>query len=187
MAFDPFSSPVDYIVLGGNRSPGIARIESIERSWVFENRRSDGQAGANKVFKGRDLSKISVRFELFDAADLAAWETFANAISYPDNITKKEVRGLDLVHPIVSLYGIKAVTLQKIGALTATSARVWSVSIDLEEWREPAPVVAKVKGAQSVPLREKPDSELTPLERELREARRELERQRAIDAAAGRP
>ena len=187
MAFDPFSSPVDHIVLGGHKSPGIARIEAIELAWNFENRRSDGQAGSNKLFKGRELSKVSVAFQLFDTADLAAWADFVRAISYPDNLTKKELRGLDLQHPIAALYNIKAVTLQRIGSLTASATRMWSVSIDLEEWREPKPVVAKVKGAQSVPLREKPDSELTPLERELREARRELERQRAIDAAAGKP
>lgn len=181
--FRPITQPVDEIVLGGFKTPGLAQVQGLGLEYDWEVRKGNGVSGATKVLKGRGLTKFTIKVTLYTEAEIAQWEEFVSKIRYPEKATTQTIKGYDVTHPLAAFYGVKAVTVSRIAPMEQSDNGSWETGLEVEEYREPVVVVRKASGSKASP---KP-SDVDPIfnNPELAEATKELERQRALNKAAG--
>src|SRR4051794_20757666 len=103
MRFDPITSPVDYIILAGAKSPGMADVGGASSKRNFDVRQSYGVTGARVVYKGNALSSFSVRIRLYSVEDWAAWDVWKLLLTRPPKRHGQVVKAdaLDIQHPIL--------------------------------------------------------------------------------------
>lgn len=181
--FKPLTQPVDEVVLGGFKTPGLAVVDGLGLEYDWEVRKGNGVSGATKVLKGRGLSKCTIKVTLYTETEIAAWEEFVSKVRYQEKAETQTIKGYDITHPLAAFYGVKSVTVSRILPMEQQSTGEWETGIECEEYREPVVVVRKASGSKASP---KP-SETDPIfnNPELAEATKELERQRALNKAAG--
>lgn len=152
MTWNPITAPVDYIVLAGSRSPGIAEIEGAESLRAFVVRQPPFSTGALIVHKRRELAEFTVRIRLYTLEDHAAWNAWRPIVdTAPDAF--KSAKGLDIQHPLLDPLGITAVVVKSVGQLMQTADGEWTVAIKFLEWRGlPKPSLAKVEGSKAEPV-----------------------------------
>lgn len=82
MPFDPINRPhdADYILLGGQRSPGLATVVDLSAPRRWDERRGAGQTGATIVFNGVGLARWKVRIRLYTAQDWEDWHAWKEIV-----------------------------------------------------------------------------------------------------------
>lgn len=153
MSWDPIANPVDYIVLGGKRSPGVATVSdwADEREWA--ERRSALMSGATLIYHGGPLLRGKVTLLLSTSEELAAWHTFKTMLERPpparpvtafaaassDTIVQRRPSGrvLDIAHPQLADLGVHRVVVGRRGQLEQVEPGVWSVETSFIEHRPP--------------------------------------------------
>ena len=83
MPWDPITQPVDYVLLAGQRSPGIATVEGASSPRAWDQRRGYGLSGATVVFRGLRLAQFKVFVRLCTEADWQAWEAWRPLVARP--------------------------------------------------------------------------------------------------------
>lgn len=140
-----YSEPVDVVVINGLESPGLCRIEQQPTiTNMFEDRGGRAISGRTKMYVGRELAKFSLQFDLFDDADLIGYLAWIESLRYRAGVSKKEVVGYPIIHPIVNAWQITRVTLLDDTAPKQSDQNLWTAFAKFEEWREPVVVVEKV-------------------------------------------
>ena len=149
MAFDPVAAPVDYVLLAGSRSPGIATIDgaSSPRSW--DERRGYGLSGATLVYKGLKLAKFTLELKLVTSEDFAAWDSWRPIVQRPP--AGQRPRALDIEHPITEMLGIRSVVVEDVLQPKQTGDGEWTIEIKLLEFRAPARAVVRPEGSADRP------------------------------------
>lgn len=136
-ARDLITAPVDFIVLAGQRSPGIATIENAEALRRLHERRAFGVAGATVIDQGGQLAHPVVRLEFTTPEQLDEWDTWKALLVRP---ASRSTQGMDIEHPILADLEIRSVLLEGRSQLTPDETGGISVVIKFCEYR--APVVA---------------------------------------------
>jgi hypothetical protein len=77
MTFDPLSSPVNYALLAGVRTPGICEVVGADSPRKIDVRRSYAMGGATAVYRGIDLSRPTLMLRLYTEQDWQDWAAFA--------------------------------------------------------------------------------------------------------------
>jgi hypothetical protein len=77
MTFQPIDDPVDYILLAGQQSPGLATIEGAGSPRRWEERRGYANSGSTIVYRGRGLAAFKVLIRLWEPEHFTAWETWS--------------------------------------------------------------------------------------------------------------
>lgn len=170
MAWDPISSPCDYIILAGKKSPGYAEVFGAWDERELAVRQPPFTTGAVILYKRRKLAEFSVRIRLYTLeqhAEFAAWRTIVDA--KPGVRTKPTA--LDIQHPLLEQLDIKAVVVKSVSQFDQTDHGEWSISIAfLESIPFPKQTLAKLEGAKAGPN--------DPVEQKIDENTAELQRLR---------
>lgn len=145
MTWNPNEEPVDYVELGGQRTPGLAEIIGAGSPRQWDEARGPGLSGARLRFRGLRLSHFILRIRLFTTADFEAWESFRDVVQRPP--LGERPRAIDIVHPITAGAGIRSAVVEDVSQLVQTDDGEWTVEIKLIEHRPPVPAAAVVDGS----------------------------------------
>lgn len=138
----------DYIVLGGLKSPGRARIVNAADPRKWDKRVGYGLSGAYLVYVSDELPTFSVMIDLTTAADFVAWIAFAAILEKP----KKGVRpskALGIQHPLLALppLRITEVVVADVSQFVLDEFGMYTCEIKLIRWGKPQPILTKPTAA----------------------------------------
>lgn len=150
MAFDPTKAPVDYILLAGRKSPGIADIERANSPRAWDERRGYGLSGATTIFRGVRLSHFTVKLRLYTAEHFAEWAGFAALVQKPP--IGERPKQLEIWHPILEDLGIVACGVEDVKQPVQTRDGEWTIEIAFIEYRKLTTALSRPDGAQARPV-----------------------------------
>ena len=174
--WNPIDNPQDYVMLGGQRTPGIATITGFRRPRRWDVRSSDGMAGANLVYRGQPLMTGKLIILLTSTEDFRAWESFRTVLAplppVPATATdaifvRQRGKFLDISHPQLDELNIHRVVVEEDGQLEQTDDGQWTVEISLKEHRPPVRVIQRPVATTSG------SPQMSAIDRELRDATNE--------------
>lgn len=176
--FDPFANPVDFVVIGGQRTPGIARILEADKLRRLHERRGYALSGASVRDLGDQLTHFKVRLTFFTSDHWEAWDAFRPLLARPPG---RSTSALDISHPILDLVGIRSVIPEKTGQPNE-SEDGYTIDLGFCEYRNPQPALDAVSSSAAVvtPGNGSPEQQIEALTRELHD-------EAALDAFAGAP
>lgn len=154
MTWNPIDTPQDYILLAGQKSPGIAEVSGASSIREWDVRKGYGIAGAYSVFKSLDLSRFSVTLRLYSRQDWADWGVWKKIV---DKLPKRRTGNgadsgcLDITHPLLEDVGIHAVGVAERLQPVQTGDGEWSIEIRFIEFRRPKLAIAAPDAAQAEP------------------------------------
>ncbi len=167
MSFDPITQPVDYILLAGQRSPGIAEISGASSPRRWDERKGFAQTGARVVFRGVGLAHFVVTLRLLTTQDWADWHAWRELVQRPPIGTY--ARAQDIWHPILEDLEVASAVVEDVGQPRQTGDGEWSIDIKFIEYRTPIPRIEPINGSEERPRR------LTGNELELERNRLEIQ------------
>lgn len=136
-AAELITSPVDTIVLAGQRSPGVATISGDALKRRLHQRRAFGVAGATAIDQGGELVPFNVHLEFTTSEQLEAWDAWKELLVRP---ASRQTVGQDIEHPVLADAGITQCLLEGRTLLEKDDYGKVSTTIKFLEFR--APVVA---------------------------------------------
>lgn len=161
------TAPVDYIVLAGERSPGIATVEGAELTRRLRERRAFGVAGATVIDQGAQLAHFTVTLRLLTTDDLDAWDEWKRLLVRP---ASRSTQGVDIEHPVLADLEIRSVLLESRSQLTQDDTGGQSVVIKFCEYRAPVVALAVPDGsAARSPQNGSPDQVIQQQDRQIQQ------------------
>ncbi len=153
-SYDPIVAPCDYILLAGQRSPGIAEVRGSSSKRAWDEREGFGISGSFSVFKGRRLSWFSVLLRLYSSEDWRGWYEWKRLV---DAIPKRRGGGkdsgyLDIWHPWLEANDIRAVAVAEVMQPDQTADGEHTIEIKFLEWRHPKLTLATPAAAEATPV-----------------------------------
>lgn len=165
MAFNPLSNPLDYIVLAGERSPGVATISGAGSPRKWEKRASYAYGGAIVVYRGIDLAAFTVTLSFTTEQHWQDWAAFRLLLHRPpqpnigagiERISPfgRRPSALDIWHPIVADLNITSVVVLDVLQPVQVADGEWSVDVKFQEYRRPRFALSRPDGSQDEPVSE---------------------------------
>lgn len=153
MAWDPITDPKDYILLGGQKSPGLADVSGASSPREWDERKGYGLSGSFSVFCGRRLAHFSVKLRLSTVEHWADWYAWKGIV---DKIPKRRGAGkdsgnLDIWHPVLEGLDIRAVGVAEVMQPEQTDHGEWTIEVKFIEFRHPRVTLAKPESAAATP------------------------------------
>lgn len=158
----------DYIVIGGDKSPGKATIRGLNSPRAWDIRKGYGLSGATVVPAGDELATFSVLFEFFDAGgtgvqktadQLQAW--YAYAAKYFDKSVRlvpgsNVPKALGIDHPILAAppHRVTEAVVKDVSQLEQDDYGGWSAEVFFLQYRKAKPALAAPNAA--IPAAAKP-------------------------------
>lgn len=179
MTWNPITTPVDYVLLAGARSPGIAELVNADNPREWTKQQGYGLTGQFAIFRGLVLSVFSVKIRLYTEEHWAAWNAWLPGISAPPTIQKPQA--FDIWHPQLEALGVKSVFVVNIKQGVQEDDGVWMHEIELSDYR-PRPKLSLIKpeGSKAGP------ASVDPYDIETDRLRGELQQQQlALDPLSG--
>lgn len=194
MVWNPFQTPIDYILIAGTRSPGIAKITTPPKTlFKWEEKSGRGSSGSHLVYTGQGVATIDVTLEFYDEADFEGWDVFKMLLGPPVTSSRSSTGGggesiltpettstvttskaIEVWHPQLIDRGITSVVVSEVGApepLDETG--VWGVKFQLKQYTPPAPSYSKTDGSDSTTTAQQELDD--PFDREARALTQQLE------------
>ena len=147
MSFEPLTTPIDHILLSGERSPGIASVTGADSERELQERRGYGLGGAFVVYKGIKLIEPKVTLKLVTVDDWNDWHEWRPVLSRPP--TGRRPQALDIWHPILEDQGVTSVLVKKVGQPVPSDDGSWTITIDFKEYRRPQRALATADGSST--------------------------------------
>ena len=146
---DPIDSLAqDVIVIGGDVSPGRARIRGAGSPRTWDVRQGYGFSGAFVVFTGAGLAKFEVEIALWLASQETDWERFAKKyLEKPPSGMRPKALGI--YHPLLTAppLNISAVVVEDVSQFEEDEYGLWTCVIKFLEYRQPKPILARPSAA----------------------------------------
>lgn len=155
MTFRPLTSPVDWIVLAGRRSPGLATIEGASTPRNFDERRGFGTGFATLRFRGVGLARFKVLLRLVSEQDWDDWHAWKGLVerpsveSDPRRPRRPQAPPMDIEHPILADLGISSAVVEDVVQPIQTGDGEWTVEIKFIEYRQPVRQLEETQGARA--------------------------------------
>jgi hypothetical protein len=149
MAWNPLDQPVDYIKLGGQRSPGLAEVLGATSPRKWDERGGYGLSGSTLIFRGVGLAKFTVKLKLYTIEDWAAWDAWKPLVAKPPLGTR--ARAQDIWHPLLEQVDVKAAVVEEVSQPEQTNDGEWTIAIKFIEFRKPKVALAKPDAAKATP------------------------------------
>lgn len=149
----------DWIVLAGEKSPGVAVVRGAEtkRTWDIQN--GYGTDGATLVFHGGELTKFDVDIFAWLPEHFSAWKRFARATLLPPT-DRARVTSMSIEHPLLNdpPVSIQQVVVEGISQWEQDPEdMLWVRTIKFIQYRAPVPVLARPDvGPPGSPINVKP-------------------------------
>lgn len=153
---------VDWVSIGGQKSPGIATVKGGASLRDWEQRKGYGLSGASSVYTGDSLSDFEIEFKIWDNADLRGsmfteWYLFAQVLRKVPR--GKRPKSFTIFHPMLAEVGITRAVVTKVGQFSQDKDGIFTKTVNFLEYREPTPILAKPKGA--IPNAAEPPADAT--------------------------
>lgn len=152
-AFDPYVTPVDYIMLNGRKSPGIAKVTGATDKRKWDVQAGLYQTGAITIYRGREISKFTVTLTLATSQDWIDWAAWRDLVSRPPLGLagfQSQSHALTIEHPWLKMLDIHEVSVEEVGQPEeADDTGSWSIAIKFLEFRLPKPSFAKPEAAKT--------------------------------------
>jgi hypothetical protein len=152
MVADPLTIPDFYGLanIGGVLTPGVIPINGVKgwkRSKDWDEKKAKGSSGATLTDQGEPLAKGSFTFHLWRrdidppdfVDDFVQWELLKGVLSSSVGEHGKKINALPVIYPLLNQLDITDVVVESIGQLENMGAGLWSVTIELREFRPPKP------------------------------------------------
>lgn len=166
MSWNPLEAPQDFIVLSGQRSPGIATIEGAGSKRNWDKRKGYALSGAICVFKGLDLSEFKVRLKLVSVQDWNDWDAWKTIVQRPPPVSfdrgvvptqaeataavrRARPHAMDIEHPMLESLEIRSVVVTNVSQAEQVEDGVWVITIDFLEFRQPTRALAIPSGSST--------------------------------------
>lgn len=137
--FDPLVTPIDYFLLKGQRSPGLADIEADSpRKW--DEQEMYAMAASFLRGGGRRLSHPKATIRLYTAEHWAAWNTFKQLIKPlpPGLVQVPSKYAHSIWHPWLEDVDVKSVVIANVSTPKAIEdGTVFAIEISMIEFRVP--------------------------------------------------
>ena len=133
----------DFVTIEGQPSPGRATILDAKREIGWDVRQAWGLDRATLIPKGNPPATFSIRFDMWDEADLPKWNAYSAqwfkyaTVRLPGSTTNY---ALSIKHPILQAQPIalQACVISKIHALNRDEDGLWGSTIEFLEYGKPA-------------------------------------------------
>ncbi len=149
MTWDPLAQPVDYILLAGEKSPGLADVRMADSPRRWDERNGYGLSGATVVYRGAGLSHFSVFLRLYSQTDWANWHDWKRLVDKPP--VGKRPRAQDIWHPLLEDLEIKSVVVEDVLQADQTDDGEWTIEIKFIQFRRPVFALAKPEASTATP------------------------------------
>jgi len=147
VAWDPITDPIDYVLIKGRKSPGLADVAGASNPENWDERRGYGFSGATIIYTGAGLANFSVTLRLYTEQDWADWNAWKELVAKPP--TTRIPKALDIWHPLLEDLGIKSVVVKERHQPEQTDDGVWSVKIDFKQSRRRKFTLVKPEGSEA--------------------------------------
>lgn len=153
---------VDYIILGGQKSPGRATVKGAGTPRDWDVQKGYGFSGAYVIFTGDNLARFSIEIYLWDfpkhwddwaifakllerSPAPAASATLGNGTFLPTTKPK----ALSIVHPLLNMSPLKitAVVIEDVTQFEQDDTGGWTCEIKCLQFRAPKTALAKPDAA----------------------------------------
>jgi hypothetical protein len=142
----------DYVVLGGQLTPGRAVVKGFGSPRIWDKRKGYGTSGATQVYAGEDLSNGSIEVSLWDEPGTGQWldwEAFAR------KVLVKEPKGPAPKALKIEHWALNTAPLQITDVVVKDvtqfgyneSEDLWQCEIKLERYNPPKPALGKPNGS----------------------------------------
>jgi hypothetical protein len=183
MSWDPINDPIDYVILAGKRSPGIADIIGASSPRRWDERRGYGLSGATLIFRGVQLAKWTLQLRLYTPEDWADWHAWKRLVQRPPAGARP--KAMDIWHPILEELGVKAAGVEDLLQPLQTADGEWTIEIKMIEYRRPEFKLAKPEGAKENEAVDPIDALIDQNRREIEDLNRQIADERLRAALAG--
>lgn len=138
----------DYIVLGGEQSPGKAEVVGAGSPRGWDKREGYGFSGGFLVYKGDNLASFKVRISIWTPDQFAQWARFARLTLVKPPIGTK-AKALEIQHPLLNLDPIKitSVVVEDVSQWDQDDDGLWTCEISFIQFRAPMPALGKPTAA----------------------------------------
>ena len=165
MSWNPISNPIDYFILQGKKSPGIARVQRAGSPRKFDERGGYGASGSVLVFMGRRLATFDAVIELYTVDDWDAWRAFMPLTARPP--IGQRPKSLDIWHPYLVDLEIKSCVVTDALQPEPMDQGGHSITIQFQEWRQLTQSLAKPEASKNAASTDPYDKEIERLTSQL--------------------
>lgn len=148
--WNPYDKPVDYVLVAGKRTPGLAEVLGADTPRRWDEREAYGLAGALVVYHGVKLSHFRIVLRLLTPQDWLDWHKFRPLVAKAP-IGQRQ-RALDVQHPLLDEVGIRSAVVENMHSPEQTGDGEWTITLDMIEYRTPKVALAKPDGAAATPV-----------------------------------
>lgn len=136
----------DFIVLGGEKSPGRATPVGAGSPRKWDKQGGYGISGATLLFTGDDLSEFDVIIDLWELEHWIAWAKFARVLEKSPIGTRP--KALEIIHPLLNRAPLKItqVVIRDVTQFERSPKGMWTCRIMLTTYRAPLPALGKPDG-----------------------------------------
>lgn len=144
----------DFIVIGGNKSPGRCVVRNLRTPREWEVRKGWGMSGASTVFMGNAPATFDVDIYIWDPIQWADWLVFEN-LYLKKSLPFVKPLALGIKHPVLEDRGVTQVVVTDVtGWEESDETGEWKCTISFLEWKRPMPALGKPLAA--IPAASKP-------------------------------
>lgn len=163
-ATDLIDAPVDFVILAGQQSPGIATITNAEALRRLHERRAFGVSGATVIDQGGLLAHPIVNLQFLTREHLAAWDVWKALLVRP---ASRSTQGQDIEHPLLADLEIRSVLYEGRSQLTPGETGDWNVWIKFCEYRRPVPTLSAPDSTTTTPAATERERQLQAQQEEI--------------------
>jgi hypothetical protein len=150
----------DYIVLAGERSPGLAHVRGAGSPRNWDIRAGYGFTGAVVVFTGTGLAKFDVDIFAWENEHFGAWKKFARrCLMAPApglRATSMSIQHPELNDPPLTITQVVVEDVTQ-WEQSPSDPGLWARAIKLIQYRKPTPILVKpAEGPPGSPINVKP-------------------------------
>jgi hypothetical protein len=167
MTFNPITNPVDYILLEGQQSPGLAEIVNADSPRKWDKRGGYALEGATLWYRGLDLSAFSIKFRLFTSQDFEQWAVWSRILKRPP--ARVRPRASAIVHPQLAELGIKSVVVLNLKQAVQEDDGVWMYECQFSDWRKVKLALLKPEGSKTQQSNDPVDRRIEQLTQQVQE------------------
>jgi|HubBroStandDraft_3_1064219.scaffolds.fasta_scaffold171502_2 hypothetical protein len=150
---DGNGNSIDYVVIGGDRSPGKVTVRGLKQPSGWDERKGYAMSGATLVPSGDPLANFDLFFEFWLVVHRKQWEAFygkyfalaaklvagstASVIGPSGFPVRPNPQAIGVYHPLIQFNKIASCVVTNRGELHNDETGGWSQVISLRQYRKP--------------------------------------------------
>jgi hypothetical protein len=147
---NPIESPVDFVVIAGKRTPGLATITGLGTPRKWEEVQGYGLTGATLRYLGNSLSSFTISLRLYSEQEWADWYAFKPTVDRTPS--GKRPQALACSHPWLRDANVVSMIVEDLLAPEQTGDGEWTIAIKCKQFRAVRRTLAKPEAAQQQPV-----------------------------------